>query len=398
MFKPAGPTLDAVRARACGACFAPPGGRKLPVGHLGTLDPDAAGVLPLALGKATRLIPLIEDRRKAYAFTLVLGRATATGDASGATVREAPCPPMPKRCCAPRRRAFVGRDRASAADVQRGASRGQAAVRARARGRQSSSARRARSRSTRLRVLGVRRQRTARMRVACSEGTYVRTLCEDLGDAVGTVGAHGRAAARSVGPVRALREPAARRDRGAPAASAGLARARDPVSDDRARRARAPPTSARAGSCRCRTGAATATCSCAIRRARSSASAKPSARCSRRARFSCEDPSRARARRTRARRSCSRSDFSTACTAAIARSCARCCACGAPASARACSPSRTIPRRILRPGQRAAADHDARRAGRRCSRDAGIDELYLVPFDARDRDADAADAFRATTC
>ena len=65
VFKPAGPTSTQVGARVR-KMFQAPGGPKLPVGHLGTLDPMAAGVLPLALGKATRLIPLIEDRRKSY--------------------------------------------------------------------------------------------------------------------------------------------------------------------------------------------------------------------------------------------------------------------------------------------------------------------------------------------
>ena len=45
-------------------------------------------------------------------------------------------------------------------------------------------------------------------RALVREGTYIRTLCEDLGLAIGTVGAHGRAPARSVGTVRALRKPA----------------------------------------------------------------------------------------------------------------------------------------------------------------------------------------------
>ena len=91
VFKPAGPSSTQVGARVRKA-FSRIAGTKLPVGHLGTLDPMAAGVLPLALGKATRLIPLIEDRRKSYAFTLVLGRATDTADATGATVRVSEIP------------------------------------------------------------------------------------------------------------------------------------------------------------------------------------------------------------------------------------------------------------------------------------------------------------------
>src|SRR6202162_4217673 len=91
VFQPSGPTSTQVGARVR-RIYARHLGVRLPIAHLGTLDPDAAGVLPLALGKATRLIPLVEDRRKSYVFTLALGRATDTGDASGATTRETAVP------------------------------------------------------------------------------------------------------------------------------------------------------------------------------------------------------------------------------------------------------------------------------------------------------------------
>ena len=91
LFKPAGPTSTQFGARLR-KMYASHDGGKLAVGHMGTLDPQAAGVLPVALGRATRLLPLIEDRRKAYAFTLVLGRATDTADAVGATIATAPLP------------------------------------------------------------------------------------------------------------------------------------------------------------------------------------------------------------------------------------------------------------------------------------------------------------------
>ena len=55
-------------------------------GHAGTLDPDATGLLAVALGEATKTIPLVTDALKAYEFTLRFGAATTTDDASGATV------------------------------------------------------------------------------------------------------------------------------------------------------------------------------------------------------------------------------------------------------------------------------------------------------------------------
>ncbi len=57
--------------------------RKTAVGHGGTLDPDAAGVLPVCVGKATRLFDYIIDKKKTYVGELFLGASTDTCDASG---------------------------------------------------------------------------------------------------------------------------------------------------------------------------------------------------------------------------------------------------------------------------------------------------------------------------
>ncbi|MGE5210457.1 MAG: tRNA pseudouridine synthase B, partial [Acidobacteriota bacterium] len=53
------------------------------VGHAGTLDPDATGVLVVAVGKATRLLRFVEKTRKGYTGEVVLGSATTTLDAAG---------------------------------------------------------------------------------------------------------------------------------------------------------------------------------------------------------------------------------------------------------------------------------------------------------------------------
>lgn len=52
-------------------------------GHAGTLDPEATGVLAIALGEATKTVPFITDALKAYTFTVRLGQATNTDDAEG---------------------------------------------------------------------------------------------------------------------------------------------------------------------------------------------------------------------------------------------------------------------------------------------------------------------------
>ncbi|SNR65072.1 tRNA pseudouridine(55) synthase TruB [Puniceibacterium sediminis] len=56
-------------------------------GHAGTLDPDATGVLAVALGEATKTVPYITDALKAYVFTVRLGVATNTDDADGEVLK-----------------------------------------------------------------------------------------------------------------------------------------------------------------------------------------------------------------------------------------------------------------------------------------------------------------------
>lgn len=62
------------------------------VGHWGTLDPSACGVLVLALGRATRLLPLMPHARKQYVFELIVGSTTDSGDRTGSPVRSVAVP------------------------------------------------------------------------------------------------------------------------------------------------------------------------------------------------------------------------------------------------------------------------------------------------------------------
>jgi tRNA pseudouridine55 synthase len=78
--KPAGPTSTAVVNKVRWAL----GAKK--AGHAGTLDPDATGVLAIAIGEATKTVPYITDALKAYTFTVTLGTATNTDDAEGKVI------------------------------------------------------------------------------------------------------------------------------------------------------------------------------------------------------------------------------------------------------------------------------------------------------------------------
>src|SRR5690348_9149578 len=64
------------------------------VGHAGTLDPLAEGVLPVLLGRATRLADYIQSGRKTYVTTIQMGVATESDDAEGAITSRQPVPPL----------------------------------------------------------------------------------------------------------------------------------------------------------------------------------------------------------------------------------------------------------------------------------------------------------------
>jgi tRNA pseudouridine55 synthase len=87
--KPAGMTSHDVVARVRRLT-----GRGVKVGHAGTLDPAATGVLPIALGHATRLIEYLSDVRKGYYGRVRLGVVTSTDDAEGEIISTATVPPL----------------------------------------------------------------------------------------------------------------------------------------------------------------------------------------------------------------------------------------------------------------------------------------------------------------
>ncbi|NRP13674.1 tRNA pseudouridine synthase B [Aliiroseovarius sp. xm-m-379] len=80
--KPAGISSNAVVNKVRWAM----GAKK--AGHAGTLDPEATGVLAVALGEATKTVPYVTDTLKAYRFTVRLGQATNTDDAEGEVISE----------------------------------------------------------------------------------------------------------------------------------------------------------------------------------------------------------------------------------------------------------------------------------------------------------------------
>lgn len=155
------------------------------IGHTGTLDPDAEGVLPVCLGKATKLCDMLTDRDKVYEAVLLLGRQTDTQDTSGTVLAETPVGANQDEVRAAVL-GFVG-DYAqippmySALKVN-----GQKLVDLARAGKEVE--RKARPVTIYgIEILDMALPRV-RMRVSCSKGTYIRTLCHDIGE---TLGCHG---------------------------------------------------------------------------------------------------------------------------------------------------------------------------------------------------------------
>jgi tRNA pseudouridine55 synthase len=191
VFKPAGPTSAHVVARLRRIYGLYSRDRHIAVGHLGTLDPQAAGVLPIAVGKATRLIPLLADQRKAYVCTFVPGRSTTTGDALGETVEIANVARNWQRRLRDVLPEFVGKLEQIPPMYSAVHHEGKRLYELAREGKHVE--RKPRSITIYgLSMLGASTDSgqpaehgIARLRVACSEGTYVRALVEDLGKAIG---------------------------------------------------------------------------------------------------------------------------------------------------------------------------------------------------------------------
>jgi tRNA pseudouridine55 synthase len=198
-FKPAGPTSAHAVARLRRIYGTYARERKVPVGHLGTLDPQAAGVLPVAIGGATRLIPLLTDQRKAYVCTLVLGRSTTTQDALGGTVDAAPVPADWPRRFERVRASFIGKVAQIPPMFSAVHHEGK---RLYALAREGKTVARSPRPTTvyAITVLGIESPAVARLRIACSAGTYVRTLCHDLGAAMGVPAHMGALVREASGP------------------------------------------------------------------------------------------------------------------------------------------------------------------------------------------------------
>jgi len=155
-------------------------------GHGGTLDPLASGVLPIALGEATKLIPFAMDGTKQYEFAVRWGAATATDDLEGSVVATSPNRPAESaiRAALPRFEGEIEQLPPAFSAIKIDGKRAYELARA---GEEVVLQPR-KVLIYKLEYLESPDADTARFRVTCGKGTYVRSLARDLAGALETVG------------------------------------------------------------------------------------------------------------------------------------------------------------------------------------------------------------------
>lgn len=156
------------------------------IGHTGTLDPDAEGVLPVCLGKATKLCDLLTDKDKTYQAVLLLGKTTDTQDTSGQVLEEQKTDGLTEDKVREVILGFQGEydqipPMYSALKVN-----GKKLYELAREGKEVE--RKARKITIHeIRILEMNLPEV-KMEVTCSKGTYIRTLCHDIGQKLGCGG------------------------------------------------------------------------------------------------------------------------------------------------------------------------------------------------------------------
>lgn len=187
------------------------------VGHAGTLDPEAAGVLPIMIGRAARLFDYLVDKEKAYVAEAAFGCATDTQDATGRVVETGDRYPDFDAVCAAARQLegdILQRPGMYSAIKQDGV-----AMYERARRGEQVEVPLRQVHVESITLHGEMPDHGVLMTVRCGRGTYIRSICDDLGKLVGCP-AHMRFLLRSQSGVftldtaMTLEEAAAYRDAG----------------------------------------------------------------------------------------------------------------------------------------------------------------------------------------
>ena len=153
------------------------------IGHTGTLDPDAEGVLPVALGKATRLVDLITDKEKTYEAVMRLGVVTDTQDMSGTVLSQVSELNITEEELRTVIASFVG-DYMQVPPMYSALKVNGKKLYELAREGKTVERKARPVHFYEIEILEISLP-LVRIRVTCSKGTYIRTLCHDIGEKLG---------------------------------------------------------------------------------------------------------------------------------------------------------------------------------------------------------------------
>ena len=156
------------------------------IGHTGTLDPDAEGVLPVCLGKATKVCELLTDKDKTYRAVLFLGQTTDTQDASGTVLETSDVSNLNEAQVTEAVQSFVG-EYAQIPPMYSALKVGGKKLYELAREGKTVERKARNVMIHSIKILRVDLPRVE-MEVSCSKGTYIRTLCNDIGEKLGVGG------------------------------------------------------------------------------------------------------------------------------------------------------------------------------------------------------------------
>lgn len=156
------------------------------IGHTGTLDPDATGVLPVCLGKATKLCDLLTDKNKTYEAVLLLGKTTDTQDITGEVLEEKSTEALTEEKVREAIEGFIGDYEQIPPMYSSLKVNGKKLYELAREGKVIE--RKARPvKILDIQILEIDLPKV-RMEVSCSKGTYIRTLCHDIGEKLGCGG------------------------------------------------------------------------------------------------------------------------------------------------------------------------------------------------------------------
>lgn len=153
------------------------------VGHAGTLDPEAAGVLPVMIGRAARLFDYLVDKEKTYVAECAFGTATDTQDATGQVVARGS--DYPAYACVAEACGQLTGDIWQRPSVYSAIKQDGKPMYARARKGEEIEVPLRQVHVERIALMGETANHGVLMRVDCGRGTYIRSICNDLGELVG---------------------------------------------------------------------------------------------------------------------------------------------------------------------------------------------------------------------